>query len=225
VLGSGDPPGAPEVSRSDGDTLGEPLPEAGAEGVAEGADVGAVGVGTGGWSHRHPGFGSTVRTGPACRGVGGTGAGRSAPAGNPAAGNPAGNPAAGRPGPGTAAAGDVARGRSPGTVDGPIPDFTLAAGGAGGNVAAAAGVSFRRGTNPFTTTRYAPAAPRTVSNPNADTRAARRGGRRGAGRRPATGISTGSEGRSHAWPPKVLMPVEVTSGPPAGGSDGRRPMS
>ena len=202
----------------DGETPGEPLAETGADGVGEGAEAGAVGVGTGGWSHRHSGsVGFTVRTGLACRGAGGIGAGRS-----PAIGSPRPSANAGEVG-----TGDVAYGRVRGT-DGPIPESAVATGGAGGKVPAAAGVSSRSGTNPFTTTRYAPAAPSTVSSPNAENRAARRGcrcRRRGAGARPATGSSIDSEPKSHACPPNVHIPVEVTSGPPAGGSDGRRPMS
>ncbi|MEV6844508.1 hypothetical protein [Actinoplanes sp. NPDC051411] len=43
--------------------------------------------------------------------------------------------------------------------------------------------------------------------------------------RPATGISIGSGPKSSPAPPNVFIPVDVTSWPSAGGSDGRRPMS
>jgi hypothetical protein len=86
-----------------------------------------------------------------------------------------------------------------------------------GTVPAEAVLSDSDGIRPFDTARYAVVAPATVSSPNVDTARARRGVRRG-------GRATIAE-RSRDWPPNVLIPVEVTSGPSAGGSNGRRPMS
>ncbi len=225
----------PEVSQSDGHPFGHPPAGAGAEGVGDGAAAGAVGVGTGGLSQRQSvPAGFTVRTGRACRGPGWVGAGRTgaacAGAGRTGVGGPgvgvspaAGNRAAPRP----TGLGDVFRGRG-NVLAGPIPDSAPTAGGCGGNAAAAAGASLRSGTSPFTTTRYAPAAPSTVNSPNADTRAAGRGAWRGAAggaaAGSAAGVSIGSESTPHAWP-NVFIPVEVTSGPSAEGSAGRRPIS
>ncbi|MET0418543.1 MAG: hypothetical protein ABW022_21220 [Actinoplanes sp.] len=86
-----------------------------------------------------------------------------------------------------------------------------------GRASAAAGDSDTSEPSPFTTARYAPAAPVTVSNPNALTATALRGGRR---RRPYA-----LDGSSIGRPPKVLIPVEVMSGPPEGGSAGCLPRS
>ncbi|MBM2615216.1 hypothetical protein JIG36_06520 [Actinoplanes sp. LDG1-06] len=133
------------------------------------------------------------------RGAVGTGAGGAAASVTGAAG------AAGPAGPGARPAGE----------DGPSPTALVTA-TRGGVVPAAAVLSDTSDPSPFTTPRYAPAAPTTVRVPNAVTARARRG-RRAAGARVTspTGMSK----------PKVPIPVEVTSGPPAGGSAGARPMS
>jgi hypothetical protein len=197
MLGSRDSLGVPDGLPLDEDALDELLGEAGADGVGEGAEAGAVGVGTGGLPHRHSRFvGFTVRTGP------GTVAGGTAATGVAAA-----------PGAGTVSTGACRRG---GRVDGPSPVSAVTVGATAGSVPAAAGCSSRIGTSPFITTRYAPAAPSTVSSPNAETRAARRAGR---------GRTAGAGSYPHAVPPNVFIPVEVTSGPETDGSAGCRPMS
>src|SRR4051812_26256711 len=68
-----------ESSETDGEVLAEPLGRTGPDGVGDGDEVGAVGVGTGGPAHRQAGPARfTVRTGRACRGAGGTDAGETA---------------------------------------------------------------------------------------------------------------------------------------------------
>ncbi|MCU7725647.1 hypothetical protein ODJ79_18110 [Actinoplanes sp. KI2] len=100
----------------------------------------------------------------------------------------------------------------------PIPEFGASAAPArAGTVPASASGPFSNEPRPFTTPRYAPAAPTTVSAPSAVTSAARRDLRTFGPR--AEGLRAGSPADSS--PPKVFIPVEVTSGPRSGGSAGR----
>ncbi len=105
----------------------------------------------------------------------------------------------------------------PGAATGPAPSsaFEVAVGRAG-KMSAAAGSDVSP-PSPLTTARYAPAAPATVSSPIVLTASALRGG----GRRPSYRLDCSSTGN----PPKVLIPVDVMSGPPAGGSTGCFPRS
>ena len=217
-LGSAEPPGPP----------GPPGPSGPDD--DDGYEAGAVGVGTGGESQAHSRFvgfvvriGLTFPIGAGCArpGVAGVSVVPAAPV-VPGSTVPA------------------ARGVFPGPP--PIPEFgakLAVTAGCGGKVSAAAGFSLSSDPSPFTTPRYAPAAPTTVSTPSAVTAAARRGtlAVRAAARSPAraapcspagapTGASRLDEGSSKsACPPNVFIPVEVTSGPRDGGSTGRRPRS
>ncbi|NMO53121.1 hypothetical protein HH310_18230 [Actinoplanes sp. TBRC 11911] len=113
----------------------------------------------------------------------------------------------------------VLAGRTTRLRAGPCPtraSDVVEAGGAGGSVSAAAGRSGVTDPRPFTTPRYAVAAPATVSTPNTLAVNARRGRRTG---------TAGCSVNVTIEIPNVLIPVLVTSGPPAGGSTGRRPKS
>jgi hypothetical protein len=102
-----------------------------------------------------------------------------------------------------------------GAGPGPTRASEVAAGRAG-TVSAAAGRSSAGEPRPFTTPRYASAAPATVSTPNTPAVSARRGRRTG---------TAGCSVKVTIGTPNVLIPVLVTSGPPTGGSAGRRPRS
>ena len=100
---------------------------------------------------------------------------------------------------------------------GPLPTRASdVAAGAAGSVFAAAGRSGVNDPRPFTTPRYAAAAPATVSTANIPAVSARRGRRAGTG----CSVCVATTGA-----PNVLIPVLVMSGPLAGGSTGRRPRS
>jgi hypothetical protein len=200
---------------SDGPGSPEPV----ADGVGAGAG-GAVGVGTGGvrQSQSPPG-GVLGRAGPVRRGPGRAGGGSAAGS----VGVRAGTATAVVP------VVPVARGAGPP----PRPLFEAASPvSAGGGAAAASGYApapaGRCGAaapSPLTTAKQVPAAPTTASTPSAATAATRRGGRA----YPSWPVRRSAAGT----PPKVLIPVDVTSGAAGTAADGtaaaddrgRRPMS
>lgn len=196
-----------EVSLGSAEPLGDGSAggpsDAAPEDEADGDGSGAVGVGTGGKLQPHSGVVGfiplgLVRTGLTFRG------GR----GRPVVGSVA-------VAIGTGVAGFSGRVPLAGTR--PIPAFganVSVTAGRGGSVPATASwlVSDPR---PVTTPRYAPAAPSTVSTPNPVTTTTLRRGRGGGG----------GGGSWNTGTPNVFIPVEVTSGPPDGGSTGRCPRS
>ncbi|MEU4236647.1 hypothetical protein [Actinoplanes sp. NPDC026619] len=196
-----------DVSLGETETDGAAEPEPDADGFGD-AETGA-GVGTGGLAQHPVPAGLVVRIGLAfLAGVVDSGSAAVVTAGAPVAAGSAGV----RDEPGRATT----------TAAGPWPSpafgvNVLVTAGRAGSVSAAAGVSFSSDPSPLTTPRYAPAAPATVSTPNPVT-ANTRGRRRGAG-------GSGCDGSKAANPPNVFIPVDVTSGPPDGGSTGRRPRS
>jgi hypothetical protein len=214
MVGSAESPGVADDSlgEADGDSLTDGDGDADADGVGEGDEVGAVGVGTGGFAQRQPlplpaGSAAFVVR-PACRAAPGATSVATVRAGVSAIASAAG---------GAGVAGATRRRREvPCAGGGPCPTCSFDV-TAGGTVPAAAVRSSNSGPRPFTTARYAPAAPATVSRPKPVTAAARRGARG------VTGALV--RGASKTCPPNVLIPVEVMSGPAADGSAGRRPRS
>jgi hypothetical protein len=180
------------LSLGDGDSLGWPEPDG----------AGAVGVGTGGGLQAHSAFvGFILRIGLISRRamVGETGGGMGG-----SVGAIVGSGATSLPG---------FSGFFVFVGPRPIPEVDASV-DCDGTVPASAWEVFRIEPRPFTTPRYAPAAPTTVSTPSAVTSAARRGPR-----------ALGGTASSVVRPPNVFIPVEVMSGPFAGGATGRRPMS
>jgi hypothetical protein len=191
-------------------SLGSAGSDGDADGVGDGEDEGAVGVGTGG-SHLHSGLvGLFVRVGPGAprTGVVADNGGGTAVAGVV--------PAGAGTAPATAGAAVVVVRGAGAAGPSPIRAFEVTD-GRSGKASAAAGRSVTTEPSPFTTPTYAPPAPTTVSSPNAVTARARRGARPGTC--PVGGSSAGGT------PPNVLIPVDVMSGPSAGGGTGCRPRS
>jgi len=191
------------------DGEGEPESEGEGEGEAEldGAGLGAVGVGTGGSSQRQSdSVGCTVLTGLVTGGAGGTGV--------LIAGGPGRSRSTASVTSTTRLAGLVVSAGFAGPAPRPVFDRAVTA---GGNVPAG-GVCVSNELKPFTTPRYAPAAPATASTTNPVITVARRGHRRGRPDR-ARGVARPDPGRSVS-PPNVFMPVEVTSAPSENDSGG-----
>jgi hypothetical protein len=172
------------------------------ESDGDGKTSGAVGVGTGGSAQKQSDtVGSTVRTGLGGDETGG--------AGVPIAGGSGFSVGAGVAEVVVTRVTDV---RFAAFVPGPAPRPVFEVGVAtGGNVPATA-VWVSRELNPFTTPRYAPAAPATASTTKAVITVVRRAGGPGLCRG-ATRLPSGSR------QPKVFIPVEVMSGPPEHGPD------